>query len=92
MRWWIVGMAVAAGGALVLSVACLPAGPAAWWRAIALQRDHARAGHASWALGVQSVSCLPWYFPVAWLLKTPIPLLASTGAGAPRPSRPAPPG
>jgi hypothetical protein len=66
---------------VVLSAACLPAGPSAWWRAIELQRDHARAGHASWALGVQSVSCLPWYFPVAWLVKTPIPLLAASGAG-----------
>jgi hypothetical protein len=70
------------GGAVVLSIVCLPEGPAAWWRALELQRRHAADGHASWVLGRQSMQCLAWYFPFAWLVKTPVALLAATGAGA----------
>ncbi len=71
-----------AGGAVTLSIVCLPEGPAAWWRALELQRGHAAQGHASWVLGIQSMRCVPWFFPFAWMVKTPLPLLAATGAGA----------
>lgn len=74
-------LAVAAGGAVVLSVACLPEGPRAWWTSIARQQAHARAGHAAWAAGVQSTTCMPWYFPFAWAVKTPLPVLAASAAG-----------
>lgn len=70
-----------AGGAVALSLVCLPEGPGAFWRALGLQRLHAAQGHASWVLGVQSMRCVPWYFPFAWAVKTPLPLLAASGAG-----------
>jgi hypothetical protein len=75
-------LAVVAGGAVALAIVCLPEGPAAWWRALELQRSHARTGHATWALGLQTMRCWAWYFPFAWLVKTPIALLAATGAGS----------
>jgi 4-amino-4-deoxy-L-arabinose transferase-like glycosyltransferase len=74
--------AVAAGGAVVLAVICLPEGPGVFLEALARQRAHAAAGHASWAMGIQSMSCPGWFFPWAWLVKTPIALLAATAAGA----------
>lgn len=70
-----------AGGAVALSIVCLPEGPGAWWRALELQRIHAAQGHASWVLGIQSMRCVPWYFPFAWVVKTPLPILAASGAG-----------
>lgn len=72
-------LGIAVGGAGVLSVVCLPEGPTAWWRALELQRRHAASGHASWVLGIQSMHCLPWCFPFAWLVKTPIALVLATG-------------
>ena len=75
-------LAIAAGGAVALVVACLPQGPSAWWRAIELQREHARIGHASWVDGRQTMACGLGYFPFAWAVKTPLALLAATGAGA----------
>jgi hypothetical protein len=74
-------LGIAFGGAGVLALVCLPEGPAAWWRALELQRRHAASGHASWVLGIQSMRCLAWYFPFAWLVKTPIALLLATGGG-----------
>jgi hypothetical protein len=75
-------LGIAAGGAVVLSIVCLPEGPVSWWRAVEQQRRHAALGHAAWALGRGAVACWAWYFPLAWLVKTPIALLAATGAGA----------
>ena len=77
-------LGIAFGGAGVLSIVCLPDGPAAWWRALELQRRHAASGHASWVVGIQSMRCLPWYFPFAWLVKTPIALLLATAGGVAR--------
>jgi hypothetical protein len=72
---------IAAGGAVALAVVCLPAGPAAWWRALELQREHVEVGHATWMLGKRSMQCWAGFFPLAWLVKTPIALLLATGAG-----------
>ena len=77
----LLAVGIAAGGAAVLSIVCLPEGPAVWWRALELQRRHARGGHAAWAMGLHAMQCWPWYFPLAWVVKTPIALLAATGAG-----------
>jgi hypothetical protein len=72
---------IAALAAAVLALACWPEGLSAWWRALALQRAHSTAGHAAYALGAHRVGGWPWYYPVAWAIKTPLPLLASTLAG-----------
>jgi hypothetical protein len=74
--------AIAAGGTAVLSVVTLPAGPAVWWDAVARQRAHAAAGHATFAMGLRGLECWAWWFPYAWLVKTPIPILAATATGA----------
>lgn len=49
---------------------------------LAMQLNHARAGHESFLLG--KVSCNPGflYYPLTVLLKTPLPLLALAAAGA----------
>jgi len=72
---------VAAVGAVALAVVCLPDGPDVFFRALATQRAHAAAGHASWAMGIQAMSCPGWFFPFAWVVKTPIALLGATAAG-----------
>ena len=74
-------LGVAAGGAVALALVSLPEGPAAWWRALELQRRHVEVGHATWMLGKQSMQCWVGFFPLAWLVKTPIALLLATGAG-----------
>ncbi len=75
------GGAVLLLGAVALGAACLPEGPEAFWRALELQRRHAADGHATWVLGMRSMHCLPWFFPFAWVVKTPLPLLVATGGG-----------
>jgi hypothetical protein len=75
-------LAVLLGAVGVLILASLPAGgPAAWWGALAAQRAHAAAGHATFLLGEYGMRCSPWYFPVAWPLKAPLPLLAAGLSG-----------
>jgi hypothetical protein len=74
--------AIIALAAVACSLACLPEGPSAWWRAFDLQLQHAEAGHPSYALGAYSTAGWWWYFPVAWAVKTPVPLLLATAAGA----------
>jgi hypothetical protein len=76
------GSAIAIIAGVACSLACLPEGPSAWWRAFELQRQHAGAGHPSFAFGQYSTTGWWWYFPVAWAVKTPIPLLLATAAGA----------
>jgi hypothetical protein len=75
--------ALLVGAAVVLAVACLPEGGlAGWWRALELQLRHAAVGHDTFALGRYARACWPWYFPVAWAIKTPLPLLAAGLGGA----------
>jgi hypothetical protein len=71
-------LVVLLGAVAVLALASLPGGgPSAWWRALELQRAHAAQGHATYLLGRYAMACWPWYFPVAWTLKTPLPILAA---------------
>ena len=74
---------VAAAGAVALWLVTLPAGGLpAWAAALRLQRAHAATGHATYALGMHAMQCWAWWFPFAWSVKTPVPVLAATGAGA----------
>jgi hypothetical protein len=74
--------AVAALGAATLVAVTLPAGPSAWWEALRLQRLHAAGGHATFAAGLHAMRCWPWWFPFAWVVKTPIPVLLASAGGA----------
>jgi len=76
-RWLTVvrGTALLGVACLVISLLCLPAGPRAFLDAIAWQREHAHAGHPAFALGRYGAQGWWWYYPVAWLVKTPLPSL-----------------
>lgn len=53
----------------------IPVPAPAYFADLAWLRQYARAGHPSFLLGTRSVSGWWFYFPVALLIKTPIPLL-----------------
>lgn len=73
-----------------LALGCLPLTPLDWLRtAVAVGRE-LDAGHVTYLLGAVSSSGAWYYFPLALLLKTPLPalLLAAAGLyGAARPER-----
>ncbi len=73
--------ALLAVAALAAALACLPEGPGAILRALALQRGHAAGGHLSWLLGERQLHCSPAFFPLAALIKAPLPTLAATALG-----------
>ncbi|MDD2804848.1 MAG: hypothetical protein PHV33_04780 [Elusimicrobiales bacterium] len=69
----------AAGLGLVLG--CLPLSPLEWLRtAVAVARE-LEAGHPTYLLGEVSTSGTWYYFPLALLLKTPLPALLLAAAG-----------
>lgn len=85
--------AYAAWGAaalLGLTLGCLPLSPLEWLRtAVAVGRE-LEAGHVTYLLGAVSSSGSWYYFPLALLLKTPLPALLPAAAGfygAARPER-----
>ncbi len=53
----------------------IPVPAPAYFADLAWLRQYARAGHPSFLLGTRGVSGWWFYFPVAFLIKTPIPLL-----------------
>ncbi len=75
-------LGILAVGAAAAWLACLPDGPGAILEAVRLQRAHALEGHPSWLLGAGSWQCSPAYFPMAALVKAPLPSLVAAAAGA----------
>jgi len=62
---------------LVYAVAeALPLPAPSYFAGLAWLRRYATAGHPSFLLGTHGTSGRWWYFPIAFLIKTPIPLLA----------------
>jgi len=53
-----------------------------FFRGLYLQARHAHGGHTAYLFGRLSRRGFVWYFPVAFLVKTPIGLLASAVAGS----------
>lgn len=73
---WVSAVAVA------VTAACYgPAGPGTWLGGLAMLRHHGEVGHPVYAFGQYSTHGWWWYFPAAWLVKTPIPILAASAAG-----------
>ena len=85
-RWPVVfkGLALAGLAALVVTLVCLPTGPHSLFQSIAYQTEHARQGHPSFAFGQYSTRGWWWYYPAAWVVKTPLPslVLMLTGLAA----------
>ncbi|MCC6933700.1 MAG: glycosyltransferase family 39 protein [Deltaproteobacteria bacterium] len=65
----------------IFTIVCLPEGPAIWWEALKFQHNHAEKGHLSYFLGQYSDHCWPLYFPLGWLIKTPIPIIVAALCG-----------
>jgi hypothetical protein len=72
---------IAASAAVVLNIACWPGGLDAWRSAWQLQQDHQDRGDPAYALGAYATGGWWWYFPLAWAIKTPVPILAATMTG-----------
>ncbi len=72
----VVGLGVA-----VLVLCHGPAGPGLYLEGLDIQRVHMEQGHPAYAFGHYSMKGWWWYFPAAWAVKTPIPLLLATLAG-----------
>jgi len=70
-----------AAAVLGLALGCLPLSPLEWLRtAVAVARE-LEAGHPTYLLGAVSSSGTWYYFPLALLLKTPLPALPLAVAG-----------
>lgn len=75
-------LGIVAGALAVLSVCYLPASPALYLAGVGVLGEHAKVGHSAYAFGSYSDSGWWWYFPAAWAVKTPVPLLVLGTAGA----------
>jgi hypothetical protein len=58
-----------------------PNGPSLYFTGFDLLRGHAELGHPTYAFGQYSMTGWWWYFPAAWAVKTPIPILLASSAG-----------
>ncbi len=72
---------IAVTAVIIVLAAGLP-DPGSWLRAWDMQNQHAKVGDPAFALGLRSTNGWWWYYPVAWLIKTPIAILLATAAGA----------
>jgi hypothetical protein len=59
------------------------AGPVTFFHGLSLQAQALSGGipHPTYAFGLYGTSGWWWYFPAAWLVKTPVPLLLATASG-----------
>jgi hypothetical protein len=73
---------VVAAGLVVLVASYGPAGPAVYLEGWRILGDHFAMGHQTFAFGRYSESGWWWYFPAAWAVKTPIPILVASASGA----------
>lgn len=70
-----------AAALLGLALGCLPLSPLEWLRTAAAVARELEAGHTTYLLGAVSSSGTWYYFPMALLLKTPLPALLLAAAG-----------
>jgi 4-amino-4-deoxy-L-arabinose transferase-like glycosyltransferase len=81
LMWRTFGILCAAAGVVVL--VSQPLGPRTLLTAFRLQWEHASVGHPAFAFGHYGKSGWWWYYPAAWLTKTPLPILLLTLLGIP---------
>ncbi len=72
-----------AGAAAAVVLAALYRGEVgAYFEGLRRLLHHSQVGHPSYAFGQYSRQGWWWYFPAAWLVKTPVPLLAFAVGGS----------
>lgn len=74
-------LAVLAVAAAAVAATYGPAGPGLYLEGMRMLRLHGEAGHPAYAFGRYSAQGWWWYFPAAWLVKTPVPILIGSAAG-----------
>ena len=72
---------VVVAGGVVLSACYGPAGPGVYLEGWRILREHFAMGHQTFAFGLYSETGWWWYFPAAWAVKTPVPILLASAAG-----------
>lgn len=80
LRWAL----AAACAVLALCAVYRGAGPALWWQGLNATLARLSEGRAAFLHGRHSTTGWLWYFPVAILVKTPLPLLLCAAWGARR--------
>jgi len=73
--------AILATAALVVVLVYGRSGPLLWFEGMRMLAEHQRVGHPTYAFGQWSNQGWWWYFPAAWLVKTPLVLLVAQGLG-----------
>ena len=74
--------AVVLGVGVLVLIACYgPAGPAGYLRGLGLLGHHEQVGHPAYAFGHYGDSGWWWFFPAAWAVKTPLPILLGSLSG-----------
>lgn len=73
--------AVVVVAAVTLGASYGPAGPAKYFEGLGILMQHGKLGHPAYAFGRYSETGWWWFFPAAWAIKTPIPILAASAAG-----------
>ncbi len=75
------GLAIAMIAAGLVAFVYGPKGPAPFIDGVRFLRHHQETGHGTYAFGRYATSGWWWYFPAAWLVKTPIPILLASASG-----------
>lgn len=74
-------VAVLAVAAAAVAATYGPAGPGLYLEGMGMLRLHGEVGHPAYAFGRYSTHGWWWYYPAAWLVKTPVPILIASAAG-----------
>jgi 4-amino-4-deoxy-L-arabinose transferase-like glycosyltransferase len=80
-RYLVRAVAVVAVAVVAVGLTYGPAGPGLYLAGMKMLRFHGEVGHPAYAFGQYSSRGWWWYFPAAWLVKTPIPILVASFVG-----------
>jgi hypothetical protein len=79
-RWRLAGLILAVA-VLVVTATYGPEGPLRYLRGLGMLLYHEQVGHPVYAFGSYSNTGWWWYFPAAWAVKTPLPVLIASAVG-----------
>lgn len=80
-RPWLLAAAIGAAAAVTLLATYGPAGPSSFVDGLRFLGHHQESGHGAYAFGRYSATGWWWYFPAAWAVKTPLPILLLSLSG-----------